>query len=159
MNKNEEIQYGGIIEEEGIMESVPIHEMVMDAYNEAVKRGIKANTIIINKNLVEVKPFTVNDGFGFSELPPMICGMQAFFTDKELPDDYAFSVLEAKCTEREFLIQQTRENSVREFAKILKEKVLNFCGTEEENAYYDVSKEEACEEIDETLKEFIGESK
>ena len=45
-------------------------------------------------------------------------------------------------------------NAVREFAEKLKEKVLNYCGTEEENHYYDVSKEGACEEIDETLKEY-----
>ena len=45
-------------------------------------------------------------------------------------------------------------NAVKEFAEKLKEKVLNYCGTEEENHYYDVSKEGACEEIDETLKEY-----
>lgn len=45
-------------------------------------------------------------------------------------------------------------NAVREFAEKLKDKVKNFCGTEEENHYYDVSKEGACEEIDETLKEY-----
>lgn len=45
-------------------------------------------------------------------------------------------------------------NAVREFAERLKDKVKNFCGTEEENHYYDVSKEGACEEIDETLKEY-----
>lgn len=90
-----------------------IRELIMEAYYEAVKRGIKANTILINKNLVEVKPFIVNYSNGFSELPPQICGMQAFFTDKELPDDYAFSILEAKCTEREFLIRQTTEAVTR----------------------------------------------
>lgn len=47
-------------------------------------------------------------------------------------------------------------NAVKEFAERLKDKVKNFCGTEEENHYYDVSKEGACEEIDETLKEFIN---
>ena len=45
-------------------------------------------------------------------------------------------------------------NAVRAFAERLKDKVKNFCGTEEENHYYDVSKEGACEEIDETLKEY-----
>jgi hypothetical protein len=37
----------------------------------------------------------------------------------------------------------------------LKEKIKNFCGTENENAYYDVTKSFACKEIDETLKEFL----
>ena len=90
-----------------------IRELIMEAYYEAIKRGIKANTILINKNLVEVKPFNVTYSNGFSELPPQICGMQAFFTDKELPDDYAFSILEAKCTEREFLIGKTTESVAR----------------------------------------------
>jgi hypothetical protein len=44
---------------------------------------------------------------------------------------------------------------LKQFAEMLKEKVKNFCGTEYENAYYDVTKSGACEDIDETLKEFI----
>ena len=50
-------------------------------------------------------------------------------------------------------------NAVREFAERLKDKVKNFCGTEEENHYYDVSKEGACEEIDELLKEYGNEKR
>ncbi len=51
-------------------------------------------------------------------------------------------------------IDEQIKQAVKEFAERLKEKVLNYCGTEEENHYYDVSKEGACEEIDETLKEY-----
>lgn len=43
---------------------------------------------------------------------------------------------------------------LRKFAERLKEKVKNFCGTEYENGYYDVTKSFACNEIDETLKEY-----
>lgn len=48
------------------------------------------------------------------------------------------------------------KRALKQFAERLKDKVKNFCETEEENHYYDVSKEGACEEIDETLKEFIN---
>ena len=55
--------------------------------------------------------------------------------------------------------EQARKETVRQFAESLKEKVKNFCGTEYENAYYDVTKSFACNDIDETLKEFLGETK
>ena len=45
--------------------------------------------------------------------------------------------------------------TLKQFAERLKEKVKNFCGTEYENAYYDVTKSCACNDIDETLKEFL----
>lgn len=47
------------------------------------------------------------------------------------------------------------ETELKQFAESLKEKVKNFCGTEYENAYYDVTKSFACNDIDETLKEFL----
>lgn len=50
-----------------------------------------------------------------------------------------------------------RETELKQFAERLKEKVKNFCGTEYENAYYDVTKSFACTEIDETLKECLCE--
>lgn len=43
---------------------------------------------------------------------------------------------------------------LRQFAERLKEKVKNFCGTGYENGYYIVTKSFACNEIDETLKEY-----
>jgi flagellar motility protein MotE (MotC chaperone) len=46
-------------------------------------------------------------------------------------------------------------DSLKQFAERLKEKVKNFCGTEYENAYYDVTKAFACNDIDETLKEAL----
>ena len=46
-------------------------------------------------------------------------------------------------------------NKLKQFAERLKEKIKNFCGTEYENAYYDVTKSAACNDIDETLKELL----
>ena len=45
---------------------------------------------------------------------------------------------------------------LKQFAERLKEKVKNFCGTEYENAYYDTTKSFACNDIDETLNEFLN---
>ena len=131
--------------------SVTIEKMITEAYAEAIKRNIKANTIVINKNLVEVKPFVIKYSNGFQELPPMICGLEAHFTDNELPDGYAFSILEAQCTEREFLVQQTRENSVREFAKELKSIY------EELDNDVEIPVRLIREDIDAVLKALIGE--
>lgn len=50
------------------------------------------------------------------------------------------------------------QEQLKEFAERLKEKVKNFCGTEYENAYYDVTKSFACNDIDETLKEYTNEN-
>ena len=47
-------------------------------------------------------------------------------------------------------------NKLKQFAERLKEKVKNFCGTEYENAYYDTTKSFACNDIDETLNEFLN---
>lgn len=155
-----ELTSADIISESAVL----IEKMITEAYAEAIKRNIKANTIVINENLVEVKPFVIKYSNGFNELPPMICGLEAHFTDKELPDGYAFSILEAKCTEREALIKQTRENSVKEFVKMLKENAtmstMTDCSIGEDGkprwwtewyVYIEV--------IDETLKKFIGENK
>lgn len=50
---------------------------------------------------------------------------------------------------------EIKEQALKQFAERLKEKIKNFCGTEYENAYYEVSKSFACSEIDEILKEFL----
>lgn len=87
---------------------------------EAIKNNIKANSIIINTNLVEVPKLLLNMGVGCVELPPMICGLETHFTDKELPDEYNFAIMEAPQTEREKLIKGIRELAARElFAKAI----------------------------------------
>lgn len=78
-------------------------ERIHEATAEATRRGIKANTILIGKNLAEVKPFGVRflDG-KIGICPPMICGLEVIVdTEGELPDGYDFAVLEAPETARE----------------------------------------------------------
>ena len=72
-----------------------ILELVMEATKEALKDGIKANSIIINQNMCKVSETWFRDGFGGAQgIPPMICGLHAYFTKDELPDGYSFAVLE-----------------------------------------------------------------
>lgn len=71
----------------------PMHELIAEARKEALKRGIEANSVIINKNMVVVSETWVWDGFGAREIPPMICGLHAYLTTDELPDGYSFAVL------------------------------------------------------------------
>ena len=66
-------------------------ELFRKAQAEAINRGIKANTVIINKNMAYVSP--VFDGRHV--LPEMICGMNVYWTADELPDGYSFAMMEA----------------------------------------------------------------
>lgn len=61
------------------------YELVRAAIAEATRNGIKANSIVINKNMVRVPE-------RFGQWPEMICGLHCFFTADELPDGYAFSI-------------------------------------------------------------------
>lgn len=67
---------------------------IREAMDEATKEGIKANSIVINENMVKVKPFLAQSGFMVHPLPPMICGLNVYFDSKELPDGYSFAVVE-----------------------------------------------------------------
>ena len=72
-------------------------DSIHEAMDEATREGIKANTIIINENMVKIKPFMIPHGqFAPAArfMSPMICGMNVFFTAKELPDGYSFAVTE-----------------------------------------------------------------
>lgn len=71
-------------------------ELVRKAQIEAFKEGIKANTIVINENMVKVDsfPFSGIGGLGLRFAPTMFCGMNVFLTKDELPDGYSFAILE-----------------------------------------------------------------
>ena len=71
-------------------------ELVRKAQTEALKDGIKANTVFINENMVKVEafPFSGIGGLGLRFAPTMFCGMNVFLTKDELPDGYSFAVFE-----------------------------------------------------------------
>lgn len=83
----DEIEFGKFhsLECDTLAESENFWETLAKARAEATKRGIKANSIVINKNMVHVPE-------GFAQWPEMICGLRCFFTGSELPDGYCFSL-------------------------------------------------------------------
>ena len=89
MSKIKEVQ--SYIDEQGInpcnleISSKSFLELVVEATHEATRRGIEANSIIINQNMVEVPEIFANN-------PHMICGLHVHLTKKELPDGYSFAV-------------------------------------------------------------------
>lgn len=94
-------------------------EMAIEAVKHAFKECIKANSIIINKDFVRVKKSWINNGFSYSELPDMICGLEVYLTDNDLPKNYSFAVVEKPQTERERLIEKTKSDTAREILKWL----------------------------------------
>ena len=71
-------------------------ELVRKAQIAAFQDGVKANTIVINENMVKVDsfPFSGVGGYGFRIAPTMFCGMNVYLTKDELPDGYSFAVFE-----------------------------------------------------------------
>lgn len=67
---------------------------IRKANAEAIRNGIKANTVLINKNMVKVNGFPMQLYGSFRIMPDMICGMNVYWTKDELPDGYSFAVLE-----------------------------------------------------------------
>lgn len=116
------ITYGGIKEISDIdldfsPESPSLIDMLIEAKKHAYAENITANSIVINKNFVKTPYLFFEDGI----LPPMICGLEVYFTTDELPKNYAFAVLEKNKTERELIIEKARKETAEKFAEKAKE--------------------------------------
>ena len=75
-----------VIPDDAVFEEKSLSDLVRDCVAEATRNGIKANSIVINKNMVRVTE-------RLGEWPEMICGLHCHITDKDLPDGYTFAVL------------------------------------------------------------------
>ena len=91
-----------------------ILEKIREAQRLAEIEQIKANAIVINKNFVKTPKLYVYNKGTVSVLPPMICGLEMYFTDNELPDNYSFAILDAGQTERDRLVSDTRYETAKE---------------------------------------------
>lgn len=60
----------------------------------AMHEGIKANSIMINDNMVKVPETWIKTPLGARCLPRMICGLNVYVTTRELPDGYSFAIIE-----------------------------------------------------------------
>lgn len=96
------------------MNNFDILEKIREAQRLAEIEQIKANAIVINKNFVKTPKLYVHNKGTISVLPPMICGLEVYFTDNELPDNYSFAILDAGQTERDRLVSNTRYETTRE---------------------------------------------
>lgn len=76
-----------------------IVDLIHEAKIHALHEGIKANTILINQNLVKTDPFE----WCGCLLPTMICGMDIYWTKDELPDNYPFAIFESPTSRDERL--------------------------------------------------------
>lgn len=130
------------------LHDIDLISYVAEANRRAMQEGIKANSIMINDRLVKTNSFVFRFCNGtVAQMPPMICGLEAHITD-ELPDEYAFAVLEKPQTERDKIVEQTRKDTVREFVGKIKELIHGF-----ENISQDTD-DCLCEQIDELAKEY-----
>lgn len=77
-----------------------LEDFIWDAHKTALKNGIRANTVMINKRLAKVKGFGHFFAGRVMDIPPMICGLEAFVTD-EIPEEFAFALVEAPSTQRD----------------------------------------------------------
>ena len=71
-----------------------IIDFIMELKVEALRKGIKANSIVINTNMVEVPATWISNCTGVMRIPHMICGLGMHFTKDELPEGYSCAVLE-----------------------------------------------------------------
>ena len=113
-----------------------IWDMIREAQELGLKEGIKANSIVINKKFVKVPSIWLNICGSPHQLPLMICGLEVYFTDNELPENYSFAVIETPQTEREMLIVKTKSDTAREILTAIKEDKSGYwdscdCGKEE----------------------------
>lgn len=99
-------------EEDLTYEPKGIHEMVLDAYKQAIREDIKANTIVINKNIVKVPSHWANIMGSCIEVPTMICGLECYVVEDELPDNYSFAILESK---NKTQLEIIKEKNIKDF--------------------------------------------
>lgn len=101
-----------------------LHDWVKEAYKQAIKEGIDANTVVLNKNFIKTNGFAfcISNHF-WHDLPPMICGLEIRVAD-DLPEKVDFALIKANMTERENLVRQTILDTVRKMRTSLYEEFI-----------------------------------
>lgn len=133
-------------------------EIIAKARAEGIKRGIEANSIIINKNLRYVKPFAMafEDG-PVGLFPPMIMGME-INSANQLPNSADFIIFESKITERDKIVAEIKKQAVKEFAEwVIDLLYANSVANEaEQHTHIASTPEELQDEINAKVKELYG---
>lgn len=76
-------------------------EQVRKATAEAMRRGIEANAIVINENMVYVPEACGMD-------LKMVCGLHCYVTKDELPEGYSFAVLHDPTRDKKDAVEVVR---------------------------------------------------
>ena len=109
-----------------------IREKIREAIRLAEIENIRANAIVINKNFIKTPLLrSVICGVGYI-LPPMICGLEMYFTDNELPENYAFAITEACQTERDRLVEETEFKTAKKIWEDCIDEIMRGCGDDKE---------------------------
>ena len=94
---------------------------VIRARAEAFRQNIKANAVLINKNLVKIPELYHIPLLGAGVVPPMICGLGVYDAGELLPEDYAFAVTRIETSEEESQRKATLHEAYSECYEWLKE--------------------------------------
>lgn len=92
---------------------VSLTDLIVEAQMAALKENIRANTVMISKRLAKVNRFVQVFPDSYAEFPPLICGLEAYVTD-EMPEEFAFGLVEAPMTKREAVFEDGRKTGYRE---------------------------------------------
>lgn len=111
-------------------------EYIKKAEIEGMKRDLKANCVLINKQLelIERSWAHMNIDGTVNIYPPMICGLASYLTD-ELPEDTAFAIFRAENlppTREQEIKQQAREELLDELREMSFSKVIEMLHRESE---------------------------
>lgn len=115
-----------------------IFDLISETKKEAMKRDIKANTVILNSNIAVCKKIYQMSSYGMtvSEYPPMVLGLKAALSD-ELPDDIAIVVAHGhmNCIEEKISGLQIENEKLKKVIKIINEKDVNIFGLKTSKNY------------------------
>lgn len=96
-----------------------LEDFIWEAHKTALHNGIRANTVMINKRIVKTSGFAHAFAGGFMDIPPMICGLEAYVT-AEIPGEFAFGLVEVPMTQREKVYREGYDQGVKDMAERIK---------------------------------------
>jgi hypothetical protein len=128
---------------------ISLEDLIWDAHKTALHNGIRANTVMINKRLAKTSAFVQSFGGGVMDIPPMICGLEAYVTD-EIPNEFAFCLAEAPETKSEKIRAAERRLGYEQGVKEMQERLTSYF-----RKYNEVDDDFVNESIDQIAKEML----
>ena len=101
-----------------------LRNRIYAGYKQALKEGISANTVILNKKFAKVNPIDVYYYGNVMRIPPMIAGLEAVASD-EMPDNVSFLILEADRNSTDRFVRVIEDRTIKEFIKRFESHLAN----------------------------------